>query len=375
MPDYIQTYPSEIVDFTRSIPPIPTVLQVRLMAALADMARDQDIALRTRTVVAGGNEYDRLAAAKWLAPRFGGSLPVDRLAVTSGTQSALFLLLEALVGKDGLLLAESLSWGSMGQVAHRAHIRLKGIAIDDDGIIPEAFEAACRDERPRALYCNPTDQNPTTAIMPEKRRRAIAEIARRYNVPIIEDDALGLLHPKAPPPIAALAPDITWYVMGLTKCLSHGLRLAYLSAPSSAHLEQVLAPARRLSFWSPAPLSAEVTARLIANGAAEDILRAIREESEAREALAANALAGADIRTKPGGMHLWLHLPRDRDRHDFAQELKRLGVLVRPAELFAVDETPPPNAVRLSLSSPLDRGAVKRGIDRVAQSLNLHPKE
>ena len=143
-----------------------------------------------------------------------------------------------------------------------AGVRLHGLDIDADGIVPESFEAACRSLRPRALYCNPTVQNPTTAIMPAERRAAIADIARRYDVSIIEDDALGRLHLDAPKPIATLAPERTWYVMTTTKCLSHGLRLAYLVAPSSGAASRVIGPVEHLSYWHPAPLLAAMVTRL-----------------------------------------------------------------------------------------------------------------
>ena len=210
---------SAIVDFSRSIPPLPPLLADSLRATLAALSSETALAALVHNAPPGGSAHDRAAGAAWLAPRFGSSLPPEQIIVTNGTQNALFLLFEALVGQGGLLLAESLSYGVIRALADLAHIRIKGVPIDGEGLIPEAFERLCRAERPRALYCNPTDQNPTTAIVPQSRRTEIARIARQYGVPIIEDDPLGRLHLRAPPPIAALAPDITWYVMGLTKCL------------------------------------------------------------------------------------------------------------------------------------------------------------
>lgn len=365
-----QSSAKAIVDFTRSIPPMPAIFPAKVSRALADLAADPLLGLLARTAVAAGSDPDRDAGAIWLKRRFRHEIASDRLFVTNGTQSAVMLLLEGLVGRDGLLLAEQLSWGTVREIARRAHVRLKGLPIDEDGIIPEAFEAACKAERPSALYCNPTDQNPTTAIMPVERRVAIAEIARRYGVPIIEDDAIGSLHTDAPCPIAALAPDLVWYVMGLTKCIAHGMRLAYIVGPSAADLERVLGPARRLSYWAPNPLTTAMVSRWIMDGTADEICAAIRHESHARERLARQILDGSDLVSKPGAMHVWLRLGASRDRHEFADELKRRGVLVRPAELFAVDDTSVPNAVRLSLSSPLDRGDMERGLRIVASVLD-----
>ncbi len=81
--------------------------------------------------------------------------------------------------------------------------------MDDEGIDPDALQAACLRDKPKALYLNPTLLNPTTVTIPEKRREAIARIARRHRLPIIEDDAYGFIPQHGPPPFAAIAPDIT----------------------------------------------------------------------------------------------------------------------------------------------------------------------
>jgi len=361
---------TDIVDFSRSIPPLPALVQPRLRRTLTELAQRPDLGLLARVATINGSNVDREAGGRWLAPRFGCAIEPGRISVTSGTQSALFVLLETLVGQNGVLLSESLSYGVLSVVAKRAHVRMKGLATDDEGIIPSAFEESCRTRGPCALYCNPTDQNPTTAIMPEARRLEVAAIARRYGVPIIEDDPLGRLHPGAPRPIAAFAPDVTWYVMGLTKCLAHGMRMAYMVGPSADDLQRITAPWAKLSYWSPQPLAAAVTTSWINDGTADAICTAIIEESVERQKLAARLLVGADIVAKPTGLHLWLRLPRDIDRSMLAEALKQDGVLVRPSDLFAVDDAPPPNAVRLSLSSPLHRNDVERGLAIVKAALN-----
>lgn len=365
---------STIVDFSRSIPPPAPILGECLRATLAEVAANATLASLVHNAPSGGSERDRAAGAAWLEPRFGRPVPQERIIVTNGTQNALFLLFEGLVGQGGLLLAETLTYGVIRALADLAHIRIKGVPIDDDGLIPDAFEQLCQTERPRALYCNPTDQNPTTAIVPQSRRAEIARIARHYGVPIIEDDALGRLHPGAPPPIAALAPDITWYVMGLTKCLAHGLRLAYLVGPSPTAIDGMVGVSRRLSHWFPAPLSAAVATRWIGDGTADRLCAAISDECAGRQRLAADYLADHDVATHPTGLHLWLKLQPLADRSGLVSSLKAMNVLVRPADAFAVDETLAPNAVRLSLSSPFDRNSVERGLQIIAAALETQSR-
>ena len=75
--------------------------------------------------------------------------------------------------------------------------------MDAEGLRPDALEAACRSTRARALYCMPRLQNPTSAVMSDRRRRQIAAIAEKYRLTVIEDDVYGFLSPEKAP-LAAL---------------------------------------------------------------------------------------------------------------------------------------------------------------------------
>jgi DNA-binding transcriptional MocR family regulator len=359
-----------LVDFRRSLPPVPNSLHVHVRSAFDAIADSGDLGRLMHQSVPRGADEDRIAGAKFLALRFKEPIAPSRVVVTNGTQSAIQILLRRLIGTGGVLVAERLSYGPLRMLAELAGVRAVGLDIDADGILPASFADACRTLKPKALYCNPTVQNPTTAIMPEERRIAIAEIARRHGVAIIEDDALGRLHLDAARPIAALAPDITWYVMTTTKCLAHGLRLAYMVTPTAGRADQVLEPIEHLSFWHPAPLLASTVTRWIHSGAADEISLWIHRECVARERAAQKILNGFDVQHKSGSMHIWLALPDRWNGREFAHAMERRGVLLRSSELFAVDDQPTPNCVRLSLSTPDDIEDVRRGLHAVRLALD-----
>ena len=358
-----------VADFTRSIPPFPAMLPGKVSETFAALSRDECFAGALRNGVAGGSQRDRMAAAAWLTPRFGHPVASDRVLVTNGTQGALLLLLAQFVGPGELLVTEQLTYTPLDTLAGRAHVRVQGLAIDAEGLVPDAFEKACRLDKPRALYCNPTLHNPTTAIMSEKRRLQIAAIARHHGVVIIEDDPLGRLYLESPRPIAALAPDVCWYLMGATKCLAHGLRIATLVGPSAQETQKFLEPIRSLSHWFPAPLSCAIVTEWIETGVAEEICAAIYAELTARQQLATSILAGFDAACPPSAMQLWLTLPKTVHRSELVRALRQRGVLVRPSDLFAVDQQECPNAIRMSLSSPLQRSDVEQGLRTVAGAL------
>lgn len=361
------------IDFTRSLPPAVSGLDAELVRAVERLRSEHGFDRLIHGGIARGSSSARLGGARYLAPRLGEAVDIERILTTNGTQSALLVLLHHLVGKGGRLLAERLSYGALRELGGIIGLELVGLDVDEDGILPDSFESACRKGGVRALYCNPTVQNPTTAIMPLCRRLALAEISRRYGVPIIEDDALGRLHPDAVPPIAKAAPDVVWYVMSTTKALAHGLRLAYVVAPSRADCDSALAPVERLSFWTAAPLLAAVVASWTSSGRADLISEAIREESTAREAVARGTLGRFGLVSKPGSMHVWLPLPAPWSCDSFVRAAAAVGVLIRSAERFAVDNQIVPNAVRLSLSTPTSLEAAEVGTRRLANILNRGP--
>lgn len=139
-----------------------------------------------------------------------------------------------ILAKPGeVILTEAVTYPGARSIAAQLGIRLMGLAMDEQGVDPDALRMACETVCPRALYVNPTLQNPTSLTMPAPRRLAIAEVARRFGVPIIEDDAYGFIAPQPPAAFAVLAPDLTWHIAGLSKCLGAGLRCAYVVTPDT----------------------------------------------------------------------------------------------------------------------------------------------
>src|SRR5262249_20225761 len=129
-----------------------------------------------------------------------------------------------------LLLTEALTYPGIRSAAELYRLRLKGVAMDADGLKPEALEAICREEQPAALYCMPNLQNPTGAVMPLERRQAVAAIARKYQLAVLEDDIHGFLT-ATQPPLTVLVPELGHYLVGTSKSLAPGLRVAFLAVP------------------------------------------------------------------------------------------------------------------------------------------------
>src|SRR5215208_980937 len=175
-----------------------------------------------------GHLRHRQSMAAWLA-RMGLVVDPERLVLTGGAQHGLACAFSALLKPGDTLLAEELTYAGARALAHQQHLKLRGVSMDAEGLRPDALETACRATRARVVYCMPRLQNPTSAVMSDRRRRQIAAIVEKYRLTVIEDDVYGFLSPEKAP-LAALIPDRTVFVTSLSKSLFPGMRLGCVAA-------------------------------------------------------------------------------------------------------------------------------------------------
>lgn len=363
------------VDLGMNLPPVPS--QPNLPALMRDGLARLLEAGRPRELLTyrpgAGTAEERAAGASWLRPTLGEVDPA-RLLVCPGAQAALSALLGVLGAADRVVLCEQLTYPGLRAAAAAQGAQLSGIPADEDGLLPDALDEACRRLRPVALYCTPTQQNPTATTMPPARRQAIAEVLLRHGVKLIEDDAYGLLPSQRLPALAALAPGLGWHVATLSKTVSPALRVAFVAAPDAQGAAR-LAGALRAAVLMASPLLTGLAAAWVHDGTAAAVLAAIRAETTARQALARDVLPSDSVQAHPEGLHLWLRLPAAWNRLDFAAHLHRHdGLAVVPSDAFAVPPLAPPDAVRLSLGAAAGLPQLDRALRRVAAALAHRPE-
>jgi DNA-binding transcriptional MocR family regulator len=359
------------VDLTMNLPPEPDdpVLIARMQEGLAEVSRDLVALLRYQGF--GGSPADKDAASAWLGRR--ALVPAqERLFVAPGAHPALLGILGILAKPGQVVLSEALTYPGIRSIAAQLGLKLVGLPMDGDGIDPEAFAHACRELEPRALYLNPTLQNPTTLTVPEERRAAIVAVARRHRVSIVEDDAYGFIPAYGPPPLAAMAPDITWHVAGLAKCIGAGLRAAYVVVPD-VRSGWPFAAALRAANVMASPLTTALATRWIVDGTADSILRSIRAETKARQTIAAEILPAGSFRADPLSFHLWVDLPKAWTRSAFIGQMRTTGLGVVASDAFTAGGEPI-EAVRVCLGGPVTRPEIRSALDYMAHALEETPE-
>jgi DNA-binding transcriptional MocR family regulator len=354
-----------------NLPPPPAGLDFddMLKRGMAQVLQRSDADQLMSYHIAGGSAVERAAGALWLRPMLP-RLDPGHLLVCHGAQAALAALILTLSEPGEALAAEAALYPGMRRAATELGRRIVTVGGDADGMRPDLLEQACREGAVRAVYLNPTLQNPTGHTMPLARRRALLQVAARYAVPIIEDDPYWLLAADAPPPLAQLMPAQVCYVSTLSKCLSPGLRTAYVVLPTRFLRERFLTTVRAFSLMVP-PLPTSLATHWINDGCAQQLLEGIRQETAARRALADTILA----RTRTGaqdGYHLWLPLPSYWSAQALAQAAQSQGTSVAAADRF-YDAGTAPNAVRVSLGSIRARAQVAIALKKLALLLARRP--
>jgi DNA-binding transcriptional MocR family regulator len=318
-----------------------------------------------------GMPLHRAAGRQWLS-RAGLDLPIDRVLVSAGCQHAQTVALITLTRPGDTLLCEALAYPGLTALARHLGLTLEPVAIDAEGVRPDALEAACRHAGRRTLYLTPTVQNPTGAIMGESRRRELVRLAQRLEISLIEDDVFGFLAPGMTP-LASLAPERTAFITSVSKALMPGLRIGFLGLPE-AWVGRA-AEAIRTTSLGASPIMAEVVARWLADGTADELTRFQVAEARARREMAARRLAHRGV--KPGGaaFHVWLPLHDTQAAEAVAAEARALGAPVASGSAFRVGRGPEPAAIRVSLSAPADRATLARGLDLVDMALERAPAD
>ena len=336
---------------------------VVLSGALERLSRNKNLGDLFHIAPMEGNLKIREAGARWLSPRVKCS--PKSLVVCNGSQSAILACLAAFTQPGDSILTESLSFPGLIAAANFLNLKLIPLEMDEEGIIPS--QLAQYASQAKVLYCNPTLQNPTTKTMSDSRRREIAQLAKRNNVIVLEDDVYGLLHENAPLPLTREMPECGILISSVSKSIAVGLRIAFLYAPVLLR-EKVIQRMRSNQFFV-SPLLTEICAEWINDGTADRLLKQKQSIARRRHALATRILADWNLLSNPIGNHVWLKMPATISAAQFADDCRKVGVRVQTAQCFAVGSTTPPECARLSLGALRTDQELETALTRIDEIL------
>ncbi|MFH8403462.1 PLP-dependent aminotransferase family protein [Streptomyces sp. NPDC018019] len=320
-----------------------------------------------------GDPALRTAVAARVSAR-GLATGADDLLVTTGSQQGLSLLATALLEPGDTVLVEDPCYLAALQVFAFAGARVVPVPADDAGLDPAALDAVAARERPKLLYLVPTFQNPTGRTLAAGRRAAVAEVAARRGLWVIEDDPYGELRFEGEPvPYLSTFPgaeDRTVLLGSFSKTVAPGLRLGWLRAP--AELRRACVVAKQAADLHTSTVDQAAVARYLAGPDLDAHLDRVRGAYRARRDALVDGLAGAlpdgSRWNRPdGGMFVWATMPAGYDAAALLPEVVRHDVAYVPGAPFYAGPADA-GSMRLSfVTHPPEE--IREGLRRLARTL------
>ncbi|WP_063047555.1 aminotransferase-like domain-containing protein [Nocardia pseudovaccinii] len=362
----LQAAAADVVDLNFNYPALPGQADL-LRQALRQLASRGDLEALLRYQPHGGRPDERAAVARHLR-RSGLPVGADQVLIVSGAQHGLAATAMATLRPGDVVAADALTYPGFKALAHALHLELAPLPAAGDAPDLDALEQLCATRRIRAVYTMPTLHNPLGWVTGQHHREQLVEIARRYELLIIEDAAYAFLAEQPPQPLSALAPERTVYASGLSKNVATGLRFGFVAAPTT--LVPTIERAIRTTTWNTPAVMTAIACRWLDDGTVTRLEAQKRDDARIRQSIARAVLAGLPLVSHPSSYFLWLPLPEEVRADQIAAALMREQVLVSTAEPFATS-THVPHALRLALGST-NPDALREALHKVKRVVDAY---
>jgi DNA-binding transcriptional MocR family regulator len=338
----------DVIDLSMLVPVFDEIHASHIAHSLKEMGEnlpyDAVFSFRPRKALIGHSAHAR----NWLVKCGVQVDGRDGILPTNGNTSAMTCALMTAAMPGDVVVAEEMGHHTMVSLTSILGLKLSGLAMDAEGILPEAFERACVNGPVKVLSVLPAGLGPTAAVMGMERRKALVA------------------------PIVTLAPERTFYFTGMSKCILPGLRIAWLVIPQS---KVHAARSRHLvTNWMATPLIAEIASRWIKDGTANELLEWQRTQLGRRNQIAAKILQDIPYSASQNGMHVWLPLPDRWREDDFVALARHDGVAVAAGSNFAAEGLSIPPGVRVCLGAGSE-GELEEGLKILVRLLQAAPEK
>ena len=298
----------------------------------------------------------------------------DATIVVSGGQQGIELACKALCNEGDVVLCENPSFIGALNAFRSNGARTVGVPMDEDGIDPDALEQAIKDNpRVKLIYLIPTFQNPTGITTSKEKRRHILEIAKRYSLPILEDNPYGELRfaGEEIPTLKSMDKDgLVIYCSSFSKILSAGMRVGFVIGPEAIVSKMVVAKqsedVHTNLFFQMLCHRFVTTCDLDAH--IKKIRALYRRKCDLMLTELEKNLPAEVTFTRPhGGLFIWCTLPDGTDMNAFVKRAIEKKVAVVPGTTFNCDTTAPSKSFRLNYSTPTDEQIIE-GCKRLGEA-------
>ena len=311
-----------------------------------------------------------------LASRFGIGRDFDMTIITSGGQQGIELLCKTMCDEGDTVIVEEPSFIGALNAFRSNGAKLVGIPMEDDGIDIGKLENAMKNNpRAKILYLIPTFQNPSGTCMSLEKRKKVYDLAKKYNIIILEDNPYGELRfaGEEIPTIKSFDEDgYVVYSGSYSKVLSAGMRIGFICGPEA--IVQKMVVAKQVEDVHTNIFFQMLCHRYIAECDMDkhvaDIRKLYKHKCDLMLSELDKKMPKCVRYTRPeGGLFLWCTLPDNISQPDFVKAAMAKKVAVVPGQTFNSDPNSPSQSFRLNYSTPSDEQIVE-GIDRLAETVN-----
>ena len=290
----------------------------------------------------------------------------DSTIILSGGQQGIELTCKAFCNEGDVVICENPTFiGALNAFRSNGAVTV-GVELHEDGIDPDELEAAIKaNPRTKLIYLIPTFQNPAGLTTSYEKRVRIYEIAKKYNIPIIEDNPYGELRFAGEdiPTLKSMDTEgLVIYCSTFSKILSAGMRVGFTIAPESVVSKLVIA--KQVEDVHTNMFFQMLCHRYMTECDIDAHIEKIRAIYRHKCGLMVESLEKylpKEIEfTRPeGGLFLWCTLPEGVDMNAFVKKAIEYKVAVVPGTTFNCDTTAPSRCFRLNYSTPSDEQIVE----------------
>jgi len=290
----------------------------------------------------------------------------EEIFISSGSQGGLDALGKIFITKGDAVAVESPTYLGALQAFNAYQPSYINMETDGDGLIPESLEDVLENRKVKFVYLVPTFQNPTGRTLPLERRRRVADIIRRYDALLVEDDPYGDLRYRGSPlpSIKSLAPENVIYAGTFSKIFAPGLRIGFLV--TTPDIGRWLVLAKQGVDLHTSTLTQALAAEYLDGGFLERHLPRIIQLYAPRQAAMLESLerhfpSGFEWSRPEGGMFVWAEGPPGLDTHDVNRKSIEEGVAFVPGRYFFTEPGSGCATMRLNFTNS-DEDTIRKGI-------------
>lgn len=305
----------------------------------------------------------------------------DDILITTGAQQIMDLATKALVNEGDVVITEAPSFIGSLNTFRSYNAKLVGVPMDSDGMNMESLEDALKNNKnAKFIYTIPNFQNPSGITMSLEKRKKMYELAKKYNVLILEDNPYGDLRYSGEyvPCIKSFDTDgIVLYAGSMSKVISPGIRVAYVIAPKPIFQKMVVCKQGNdvhTNIWSQMVCNQLMT-KYDFDKHLEKLRNLYSKKAQFMMELMDKYLVpmGITYAKITGGLFTMCTLPDYVDMQEFCKEAIKNKVCVVPGNAFLTDENEECHLFRVNFSTPTDQ-QLEKGIKLLAKTAEKYIK-